>query len=331
MTGRERGDDLAALDDQGDLDALTRQVDALCERRAWADLARLRDLCRAALARGRQLWPVASHVEYRLALEAPGPWAGPVLVPGAGHFAPGPLSEVAAAAHAWAELAPHAPPGPVAALAAHERVVRGEDLTGDERAGDDGLDLPWRLEAWEPAYPVATYRAEGGDFPAPPAPTLPAPEEAEPGETVDDPEACRALLDLAAAWVTESNGRAAAVAVTGDASAAVAALGPRHVRRAEVTGADALALMAWAGASGGAHGRRRGMAPGRFAAWWAVVSLAGRLDDWPLPPDEVGAALTRLRWYRWDAGEPETGWVLRLAVEDVERGRAWAVAATDAD
>jgi hypothetical protein len=36
-----------------------------------------------------------------------------------------------------------------------------------------------------------------------------------------------------------------------------------------------------------------------------------------------------LRWYLWDAGEPETGWVLRLAVEDPEAGLAWAVAAVD--
>ena len=87
--------------------------------------------------------------------------------------------------------------------------------------------------------------------------------------------------------------------------------------------------MAWAAASGGAHGRRKGMAAGRFAAWWAVAALTDQLDDWPLPPDEIGEALAELRWYRWDAGHPSTGWALRLAVEDPERSMAWAVEAVD--
>src|SRR5262249_38730535 len=77
-----------------------------------------------------QLWPVAAHAEYRLALESPGRWAATMLVEGAGRFAPGPLPEVAASTHEWADLAPHAPYGPPSVLAAHERVVRGEDLIG---------------------------------------------------------------------------------------------------------------------------------------------------------------------------------------------------------
>jgi hypothetical protein len=36
-----------------------------------------------------------------------------------------------------------------------------------------------------------------------------------------------------------------------------------------------------------------------------------------------------LRWFAWDASEPESGWVLRLAVEDEDEGLAWAVAAVD--
>ena len=99
----------------------------------------------------------------------------------------------------------------------------------------------------------------------------------------------------------------------------------------EVSAADALAVMAWAAASGGAHGRRRGMAYGRFSAWWAVAAVAGRLDDWPFRPDDLGAAADGLRWYRWADGEGDsaTGWSLHLAVEDARRGRAWAVRATD--
>jgi hypothetical protein len=98
-----------------------------------------------------------------------------------------------------------------------------------------------------------------------------------------------------------------------------------------VTAADALAVMGWAAASGGAHGRRRGAAAGRFAAWWAVAAVGGVVDDWPVPADELGSIATSLRWYLWDAGEPETGWVLRLAVDDPEDGLAWAVAAVDSE
>ena len=88
--------------------------------------------------------------------------------------------------------------------------------------------------------------------------------------------------------------------------------------------------MAWTGASGGAHGRRRGMAAGRFSSWWTLAALTAQLHEWPVPPDELYGAAQRLRWYRWDAGDPETGWSLRLAVEDTQRGRAWAVSAVDA-
>ena len=72
------------------------------------------------------------------------------------------------------------------------------------------------------------------------------------------------------------------------------------------------------------------MAPGRFAAWWAAAAISGLLDQWPVPPDELGDAAGDLRWYRWDAAEPATGWSLRLAVEDPAEGLAWALAATDA-
>ena len=311
------------------LSRLVRQVDRLCDAADWVGLGDLRDRCRRALERGRQLWPAAAHAEYRLALEAPGPWAGGVLVPGAGRFALGPLSEVAASTHTWDELAGHLQPTPEAALAAHERVLRGEDLTADERVDRRVLELPLVLQRWEPAYPMASYKAHEADFGGPPDARGWQVFEAEPAPPVEDPEARRALLDLAGAWVTESNGRAEAIAVEGDAPGALAALGVGRGRMAPVDAAHALAAMAWAGASGGGHGRRRGMATGCFAAWWALAALAGLLDAWPAPPDELGRAAARLRWYRWDA-EPETGWSLRLAVEDPDRGRAWAVSAVDA-
>ena len=99
---------------------------------------------------------------------------------------------------------------------------------------------------------------------------------------VDDDVALDALRELVAAWTASSNGRADLAAVEGDHLAAIAALGVPEARVAEVDAADAFAWMAWAAASGGAHGRRRGGASGRFGAWWAAAALAGVLDDWPL-------------------------------------------------
>jgi hypothetical protein len=320
----------ADLIEADDLDGLLVRIDHLCADGDWDGVVDLRDRCRRAfLERGRQLWPASSHAEYRLALEAPGPWAATVLTPAAGRFSLGPLPEVAASTHAWAELAPYVPATPDAGMAAHERVVRGEDLSGDDRVGSAVLELPLRLEAWEPAYPVAVYKQHEAQFPDVPPPALEDVDLPSPAPAVDDAEACRALVDLAAVWKRESNGEVTAVAVAGDAAGAIAALAPARARMAAVTPHVALATMAWAAASGGAHGRRRGMAAGRFAAWWAVAALGGLLADWPFHPDDVGAAVTELRWYWWDAGGPHAGWTLRLAADDPESGRAWAVEATD--
>jgi hypothetical protein len=257
-----------------------------------------------------------------------------MLEAGAGRFAFGPLPEVAASTHAWDELSPHLASGPAAALSAHERVLRGEDLTADRRAAElpPVLELPLVLSPWEPRYALAAYRPDKADFPAPwagpvggEAVVLPAHAEA-----VDDGDTCRALTDLATAWTTESDGRAEAQAVVGGVGEALAALGLRQARVAVVDPGAALAMMAWTAASGGAHGRRRGAATGRFAAWWALAALAGLTDDWPVDAGELGDAAADLAWYMWDAGEPETGWTLRLAVEDPVAGLAWALAATDA-
>jgi hypothetical protein len=323
-------DQTSRLVDDGDLDELIRHIDRLCGAAAWDALVDLRDRCRRAYERGRQLWPAASHAEYRLALEAPGEWAAPMLVPGSGRFALGPLAEVAASTHTWDELAAHAPAGPPATIAAHERVVRGEDLTGDARVDPYVLELPLRLQPWEPRYPVATYRAHECDIPMVPPPLRPLMRLPHPAVLVDDSETCRALLDLAETWVTESNGQARAVAVDGDAVGAIAQLtGESEVFVDEVQVGAALAIMASTAASGGAHGRRRGMASGRFGAWWAAAALADLLDQWPVGPDELGNALGHFRWYHWNERGSIAGWVFRVAVETRDKTRAWAVSAED--
>jgi len=327
-------DETGRLIELGDLDELTRHVDRLCQSADWPGLVDLRDRCRAALARGKQLWPIATNAEYRLALQAPGQWAAGVLEVRAGRFAPGPLAEVASSSHRWAELSPYVPQTPVASLAAHERVVRGEDLRADPVVAGlpPVLELPLALQPWEPGYALAEYHPDHVDLPRPPirarAQPVAATRTAQPSPR-NDPDATAALTDLAGAWTTESNGRAEAVAVKGRAPEAVRALGAPAPRLVELSAADAMAVMAWTAASGGAHGRRRGAAAGRFAVWWALAALGGLVEEWPIEPGELGDIAADLRWYEWDAGEPETGWVLRLAVEDPAESLAWAVAAVD--
>ncbi|OWY60899.1 hypothetical protein B7486_66700, partial [cyanobacterium TDX16] len=216
------------LDEQierSDLDGLTRRVDALAETRDWPALLDLRDRCRAALERGRQLWPVASYAEYRLALDGDAQHAAAVLVEGTGHLALGPLPEVAAQRHTWAELWPYVEVSAQSTFCAHERVVRGEDLTGAEKVDGRLLDLPLVLQPWEPEYPVATYHSDRVEAPPPDLPPLHLTNLPEPVREEADPASTEALGDLVRTWTTESDGRAETVSVAGDAIGALATLG----------------------------------------------------------------------------------------------------------
>ena len=62
-------------------------------------------------------------------------------------------------------------------------------------------------------------------------------------------------------------------------------------------------------------------------AFYVVATLADL--GWPVDPDSIEEATSRLRWYRWDEGQPEKGWILRLAVENTEDEWAAAIGATD--
>jgi Family of unknown function (DUF6183) len=349
---RQRSSELV---DRGDIDGLTIYVNELVAGKQWAELDALRTSCRLALERGKQLWAVAAHIEYRLCLQGPGAWAAKMLETGTGRFALGPLPEVAASTHAWSDLSPHLHATPEAAMAAHERVARGDDLTDDPVASSlpEVLDMPLRLEPWEPSYALADYHTDKMDAPPPRMPPLrprpPRPARAS-GATVgrgtaspagrgpgpargEADDVSRAFEDLVAAWTAESNGRAEAVSVKGAALDAVAALGARVTESVELAPREAIAAMAWAAANGGAYGRRPGAAPGRFAAWWVLATLGGLTDRWPLRPDDLASVLEDVRWYAWGSGEPVTGWALRLAVEATagpNKARAWAISATDA-
>jgi hypothetical protein len=322
------GERLAELVELGDPAALLRAVDGLCASRDWAGLVDLRHRLEEAVERGRPLWPVTTYVEYRLALDGPAAESASVLRPGAARFALGPLTEVAAATHTFADLAPHLAEPAVAGAVAQERVLRGEDLRGAAAAHAEVLELPLVLAAWEPAYALATYRPDEREVPDPGAETVAmVAGRAGPGPALERPDVARALTDLVEVWTSESGGEARAVVVAGGPAEAVAALGHPEHRLGRVTPASALARMAWAAASGGAHGVRRGAALGRFDAWWAAAALAGL--DWPPDPDALGAAIDRLSWWVWDDGMPGTGWILRLAATDPAEGWTAALDATD--
>jgi hypothetical protein len=313
---------------RGDLDELLRFVDRLADARDWAQLIELAQRCRRAHERGRQLWPAAEHALYRVALDGSAALACRAVTESDGRFSLGPLTEVIASTHEWPSLTGHLEPGPLAATIAHECVIRGEDLR-DASMMQEYVDLPLVIQTWEPEYPVATYTEYALDAGAPPSIGALHPIALPLGGGVDDDRTVAdALLELVRTWTSQSNGRARAVGVVGDASCAIAALGARRADATEIDAAHALATMAWCGASGGARGRRRGMAAGRFDAWWAAAALVDL--DWPPNPDELGEAIASLRWWRWDAGDLSGGWVLRLAIEDPETGMAWAIDAHDA-
>jgi hypothetical protein len=227
---------------------------------------------------------------------------------------------VAASTKTWEEMAPHLAPGPDRDTFAAERVIRGD------RVGEIP-DLPPFLQPWEPQYPTATYKRDKVETPAPAPSATAAVDLPSDPPIIDDLPSTAALADLVEPWTDQSNGRCQTTAVEGDHLAAIAALGMTRARSGQVGPAAGMAWMAWAGASGGAHGRRRGAAAGRYLAWWVVATLTDQ--DWPADPDTMGGMVSGLVWNWFDDGSPETGWVLRLAIESPTLGLSWAISATD--
>lgn len=306
---------------------LLRRVDGMCAAREWDGLVELARRCREAVERGKQLWPIAENIDYRLALEAPPAFAAAVLTPTAGRFAFGPLTEVAASTRTFDQLVPFCNSPQVAGVVAAERVIRGEDLTGRTQAYPEIMELPMILQPWEPDYVVPTYRSDNILVPSVEVVPLTKRGAAGKGDPIDDEGLVRSLLDLVCIWVDSSNGRAEAAVVEGPAVAAIGSLGENSFVIGEIDFKTALALMAWAGASGGAHGRRRGAAAGRSAAWWAAATLSDL--EWPPHPDELGEEIASLKWYRWEPSRPLGGWSINIAIEDPQGGWSAALGAED--
>ena len=328
--------DLVLPVDLGDLDACIRTVDAIVEARDWESLLWFADRCRAACETGHQLWPAGEYALARAALDAPGEFAGAVLFESVVEVGLGPRAEMAASTHTCAELAGTAPFGPVAMSALAERVVRGEDLSGLAPSALPGpvlTDLPRVLQPWEPPYALATYRSDRVEVPGPARPGDAVMERVagRGRDPIDDDADLLAARDALAAltrgWVGETDLAVRCVVVEGTADDAIRTLvgaGP-GTRAGSLVGADALALLAWAAASGGPHGRRRGAAVGRAAAWHLVELLAGLDTDGPTDADAVADALTELHWCWWDDGHARSEWSLGLAVHDPLDGVAWAL------
>jgi hypothetical protein len=311
-----------------DYPVLQRIIDGHCAARDWGSLDRLRVLCRHAAERGKQLWAVEEHIRYRLALEAPGSIAGAVVAEGPARFTLGPLPEVAASTHTWNELDAALPPGPWRSTVAHERAVRGEALSS-MGVESDIYEMPLELQAWEPRYCLAEYKADRVEQNGPDPVALRPIETDRSGVLAsEEHDSVEALRLLTSAWVEQSSGRSETRAVEGDVLAAIGALGPSRASLAAITPGEALRWMAWAASVGGVYGRRRGAAAGRFGAWWAATHLVAL--DWPPHPDDLGAAIEELGWFVWSDGSTG-GWALNLAVEDADNGVAWATTATDSE
>jgi resuscitation-promoting factor RpfA len=304
-----------------DTDELLRAVDRYCRSKDWEALIELRHRCDEAVSRGKQLWGVSQHIRYRLALEAPGPLAGPVVGEGGSRFALGPLAEVAASTKTWHEMESHIGAGPERDTFGAERVVRGEDI---EAAIPD---LPSTLLDWEPSYPLATYHPDKVESPSPQVPDTHPVDLGSHPVSIDDDDSVGALGDLVESWTDQSNGRSQISVVEGDHIAAVASLGMPSARVGQLDRAAAMSWMCWAGASGGAHGRRRGAGTGRYSTWFALATLTDL--DWPVDPASLEQATAGLTFHWFDDGSPETGWVLRLAISSPEDGLSWSISASD--
>lgn len=323
--------ELDELIGRADLDGLIRLIDATCTHRDWQHLLNIGESCRAAVRSGRQLWPAATLADYRLALRAPAQWATKVLRSEANRFTLGPLTEVIAQHHSWRELVSQLPYAPQSTFVAYECALRGQTID-DSNALFPALEIPVQCGSWEPKYELAEYADNEAAFPAPRLPDTVTERNCSnlAGQRLEEPVISQAAHQLVEAWTTQSNGRCDTVITSGDALNALGALGIASANLRYLGSDSAMAWMAWAGASGGAYGRRRGAATGRFSAWWLLAALNDSLGSWPISNLHAGEIAEQWTWWWWDADEPATGWQLQLAAHNATTNRAWAISANDA-
>jgi len=246
----------------------------------------------------------------------------------AGRFTMGPLTEVIAQNHQWSELSEFLQPSPTSTYIAYECGIRGQQVDGELFPA---LESPCTLLPVESNYALAEYHDNEAKFPTPAIPEMGNAIAVPPSSAnvVQDSEVSTAFHQLVDAWTTQSNGELRISCVDGSVLDALAALEVQEARLSLLTSSDALAWLTWAGASGGAHGRRRGNALGRDAAWWTIAALTQQTPQWPLSNDDLETAVNSLQWFWWDANEPTTGWNVQLCVHHADRNRSWAISLND--
>jgi hypothetical protein len=240
----------------------------------------------------------------------------------------GPLTEVIAQNHQWSELREFLQPSPTSTYIAYECGIRGQQVDGELFPA---LESPCTLLPVESNYALAEYHDNEAKFPTPAIPEMgnAIAVPASSANVVQDSEVSTAFHQLVDAWTTQSNGELRISCVEGSVLDALATLEVQEARLSLLTSSDALAWITWAGASGGAHGRRRGNALGRDAAWWTVASLTVNTFHWPLNSKELETAVNSLQWFWWDTNEPATGWQLQLCIHHADRNRSWAISVHD--
>ena len=317
---------------QSDHPELLHLIDELDDSSDYEQLVLLGQQCHRAIERGHQLGAITAHAAYRLALQAPLSFFVELMFIADDRFTPGPFPEVLAAMHNIDALAQELPLGALRSNALAEAVVRGD--IGDREASEM-FDTPPVLAAWEPSYALAEYRTTTADFPeyelSPPQASQRRKSDprAEPSGThaPASSHTTEALREAVSHWAAQSTGRVECHGVTGPVEHALQSLGIPGDAISSVTPKDGLGRLAWAAASGAAHGRRRGAASGRFAAWWAAAALSG--CEWPCVESDLGAAVDQLEWFTFLPHLPTLGWELRLAIHSPAQHCSWALSATD--
>lgn len=324
-------DALDELIHRGDLDGLVRHVDNTVAVSDWEHLVTIRNDSRAALNTGRQLWPIATLANFRLALWAPAHFAVRALDDTARTFMPGPVAEILAVHHSWDELEQLVEPGHDRGIFAYERALRGDSIDSLEPRI---LDIPISPQHWEPNYLYASYNDDGvvETFP-----TLHNHQHTisidgiatTPIEDFDTNDAFRRMMD---SWTAQSNGSAQLAIVEGSPSEALGGLGFANIQSelAAVSCQEAWQALTWAGSTGGAHGKRRGVATARSDLWWLFAQIAGIAHEWPLDTDECGEIALGCEYFVFrNEKTPTDGWGLNLIIFDPQEGLCVALSAHD--
>ena len=332
------------LIERGDLDELTRYVERVTDQADWDELVWIRDDCRAAATRGKQLWPVTAFVDYALALRGAG------RVRGRGHrgrrgtgCGRGPVrlwpadrggrvdASVAARSPRTCTPAQRPASSRTSAWPAARTCPATTTSTGPSSTFRSGL------AAWEPDYEPAMYSLEKAEFPSPPMPghsavgrSLITGRRVSAHADGDEGRGCLARSRGALGHGVERShgrvrgrGRRVRRAAIARAQPGPHHRGQRRRRRSRTWPGPPVPV---ARTAVGAASRRVASVRGGPPPRWSTCCTTGRSA-----PTSLSDAIHEMHWYLWDEGVDPIGWSLRLAVEDPESELAWALIAADAD